>query len=55
MTLGGLIAYSGVAFLLAKGETVAPMDKTFKVLGGTIPGLVDRPVLELGLSLVACA
>ena len=37
VTLGGLIAYSGIAFLLAKGETVAPMDKTFEALGGSVP------------------
>ena len=36
VTLGGLIAYSGIAFLLAKGETVAPMDQTFEVFGGGI-------------------
>ena len=47
VTLGGLIAYSGVAFLLAKGETVAPMDKTFKILGGTIPASWIGPVLDL--------
>jgi len=29
VTLGGLIAYSGVAWALIRGETVAPMDKTF--------------------------
>jgi D-xylose transport system permease protein len=37
VTLGGLLVYSGVAFLLAKGETVAPMDKTFVVFGGGTP------------------
>ena len=36
VTLGGLIAYSGVAFLLAKGETVAPMDQNFNIFGGGI-------------------
>ena len=36
VTLGGLIAYSGIAFLLAKGETVAPMDQTFEVFGGGV-------------------
>lgn len=37
VTLGGLIAYSGVAWALIRGETVAPMDKTFKLLGGNGP------------------
>ncbi|MDE2446564.1 MAG: sugar ABC transporter permease, partial [Alphaproteobacteria bacterium] len=36
VTLGGLIAYSGIAFLLAKGETVAPMDTRFEVFGGGV-------------------
>jgi D-xylose transport system permease protein len=37
VTLGGLIAYSGVAWALIRGETVAPMDKTFKLIGGNGP------------------
>lgn len=37
VTLGGLLAYSGLAFYLAKGETVAPMDKTYEIFGGGIP------------------
>ncbi len=36
VTLGGLIAYSGMAFRVARGETVAPMDKTFEIFGGGI-------------------
>jgi D-xylose transport system permease protein len=55
VTLGGLIAYSGVAFLLAKGETVAPMDKTFKVLGGTVQASWIGPSWTWALSLAACA
>ena len=54
VTLGGLIAYSGVAFLLAKGETVAPMDKTFKILGGTIPASWIGPFWTWTLSIIAC-
>ena len=37
VTLGGLIAYRGIAFLIASGVTVAPMDKTFKLIGGNGP------------------
>ena len=37
VTLGGLIAYRGAAFLHRRGETVAPMDKTFKLIGGNGP------------------
>ena len=55
VTLGGLIAYSGVAFLLARGETVAPMDKTFEVFGGGIPLSWLGPTWSWGLALLACA
>lgn len=55
VTLGGLIAYSGVAFLLARGETVAPMDKTFEIFGGGIPLSWLGPVWSWGLALLACA
>ncbi len=55
VTLGGLIGYSGVAFLLAKGETVAPMDKTFKIIGGGIPSSWLGPLWSWALALLACA
>ena len=35
VTLGGLIAFRGIAFLIASGVTVAPMDNTFKLIGGS--------------------
>lgn len=34
VTLGGLLIWRGVAFLLARGETIAPVDTTFSLLGG---------------------
>lgn len=37
VTLGGLIAYGGVAWAIIRGETVAPMDATFELLGGNVP------------------
>ena len=55
VTLGGLIAYSGVAFLLAKGETVAPMDKAYKIIGGGVPESWLGPVGSWSLALLACA
>lgn len=55
VTLGGLIAYSGVAFLLARGETVAPMDKTFEVFGGGIPLSWLGPTWSWALALLVCA
>jgi D-xylose transport system permease protein len=55
VTLGGLIAYSGLAFLAARGETVAPMDKTFEVFGGGIPISWLGPFWSWILALVVCA
>lgn len=54
VTLGGLIAYSGVAFLLAKGVTVAPMDKTFKLIGGGVPASWLGPFWSWVLAGVVC-
>ena len=55
VTLGGLIAYSGLAFLLARGETVAPMDKTFEIFGGGIPISWLGPFWSWAIALVVCA
>ena len=54
VTLGGLIAYSGIAFLLARGETVAPMDKTFEIFGGGIPISWIGPMWSWIIALIAC-
>ena len=35
VTLGGLIVYSGAAWWVIRGETVAPMDANFELMGGT--------------------
>jgi D-xylose transport system permease protein len=55
VTLGGLLAYSGVAFYMAKGETVAPMDKTFEVFGGGIPVSWLGPFWSWAIALLVCA
>jgi D-xylose transport system permease protein len=55
VTLGGLLAYSGIAFYMAKGETVAPMDKTFEIFGGGIPASWLGPVWSWGIACVVCA
>ncbi|MDZ4136051.1 MAG: sugar ABC transporter permease [Paracoccaceae bacterium] len=34
VTLGGLLVWRGAAFLIARGETVSPVDQTFALLGG---------------------
>ena len=55
VTLGGLIAYSGIAWALIRGETVAPMDKTFKLLGGNGPLASIGPFWSWALAILACA
>src|SRR5271156_615707 len=38
VTLGGLIVYNGAAWWVIRGETVAPMDGNFELIGGTPRG-----------------
>lgn len=38
VTLGGLIVWRGAAWWVIRGETVAPMDRNFKLIGGGISG-----------------
>lgn len=54
VTLGGLIAYNGLAFLLARGETVAPLDKTYVVFGGGVPESWLGPTWSWILASVVC-
>ncbi|WP_421692818.1 sugar ABC transporter permease [Aestuariivirga sp.] len=55
VTLGGLIAYRGIAFLLASGVTIAPMDNTYVLIGGYGPSGSIGPVWSWVLGLLACA
>lgn len=36
VTLGGLLAWRGVIFKIQQGQTIAPMDKNFAILGGNL-------------------
>jgi len=54
VTLGGLIAYRGIAFLIASGVTVAPMDKTFALIGGNNPAAALGPFWSWALALAVC-
>ena len=55
VTLGGLIAYAkGVAFYISDGVTIAPLDKTFKLIGGNVPASWLGPFWSWLLALVAC-
>ena len=40
VTLGGLMIFRGGAYLVTDGRTVAPMDKTYQLLGGGINGSI---------------
>ena len=40
VTLGGLLVWRGVAWWMASGRTIAPMDKTFQLLGGGARGTI---------------
>ena len=58
VTLGGLLVWRGLIFRYAQGQTIAPLDQTFQMLGG---GTVGTRVGALGdiaswaLGALACA
>jgi D-xylose transport system permease protein len=49
VTLGGLFIWRGMAFALAQGVTVAPLDVTFKLIGGGTEGSLGRLGVDLGI------
>ena len=58
VTLGGLIVWRGAAWSVIRGETVAPMDKNFKLIGGGISGITPGSIGAVAswiLGLVICA
>jgi D-xylose transport system permease protein len=55
VTLGGLIAYSGAAWWVIRGETVAPMDKTYKLIGGSGPNASIGPFWSWIVAVIVCA
>jgi D-xylose transport system permease protein len=54
VTLGGLLAWRGVAWSLVSGQTVAPMDTTFRRLGGGSTGSIGEFATWV-FAIVACA
>ena len=48
VTLGGLIVYNGAAWWVIRGETVAPMDSRFELIGGNVARLLDWRRRQLG-------
>jgi D-xylose transport system permease protein len=53
VTLGGLLVWRGAAWWVTTGQTVAPMDGRFRVLGGGIEGAVGATATWV-LSAIAC-
>jgi D-xylose transport system permease protein len=55
VTLGGLLIWRGAAFQLARGRTIAPLDKTFQLLGGGPQGSLGEALSWLvgGLAIIA--
>jgi D-xylose transport system permease protein len=55
VTLGGLLIWRGAAFQLARGRTIAPLDKTFQLLGGGPQGSLGEMLSWLvgGLAIIA--
>jgi D-xylose transport system permease protein len=40
VTLGGLLIWRGAAWMVTQGQTVAPMDATFRAIGGGVDGAI---------------
>jgi D-xylose transport system permease protein len=43
VTLAGFLVYRGAAFLVAEGQTIAPLDETYQRLGGGAAGSLGVP------------
>ena len=43
VTLGGLLVWRGVAWAMASGRTIAPLDPTFRRIGGGADGTIGGP------------
>lgn len=51
ITLAGLLIFRGAAYIVTDGQTVAPLDKTYQLLGGGIDGSIGATwswILGLG-------
>ncbi len=53
VTLGGLLVWRGVAWAMASGRTIAPMDSSFQLLGGGSRGTLGGPTSWV-VAAVAC-
>jgi D-xylose transport system permease protein len=53
--LGGLLVWRGLIFKIQQGQTIAPMDKNFAIIGGNLPQGSIGLVPTLLIAIVACA
>jgi D-xylose transport system permease protein len=53
VTLGGLLVWRGAAWSVTSGRTVAPMDETFRLMGGGPAGSIGATA-SLAVGIVAC-
>lgn len=54
VTLGGMLVWRGVAWLLARGETISPLDATFSLIGGGPYGAIGVSWSWV-VAVIACA
>jgi D-xylose transport system permease protein len=54
VTLGGLLIWRGLIFKVQQGQTIAPMDATFSILGGNLPDGSIGELLTWGVGIVIC-
>lgn len=54
VTLGGLLVWRGAAFMVARGETISPVDPTFALLGGGPYGAIGATGSWI-VGLIGCA
>ena len=53
VTLGGLLVWRGAAWWVASGQTIAPLDSTFQLLGGGARGTIGATASWI-VGLLAC-
>jgi D-xylose transport system permease protein len=53
VTLGGLLAFRGVTWVISRGSTVAPVDPTYRLLGGGSQGSVGATATWV-LGVIGC-
>jgi D-xylose transport system permease protein len=54
VTLGGLLVWRGAAWWVARGQTIAPLDSTFKLMGGGPYGAVGATASWI-IGIIGCA